>query len=270
MATITAPAVPEGTPAPAWTEGMSETDQAFIAGKGWQDSSSMMASYKNLEHFRGVPEDRLVSLPSDPDDAEAWSQVHTKLGRPGSPDDYEVPEYQTPEGGTDLTPAFRQWAFEAGLNQRQVGDIIGKFNGKMAELAEGADSQGRADNTLQVEQLHKEWGGAYDQNVEVARRAVARFGLDDATVQGLERGLGEAGAARLLHQIGKAVGEASGPDGTGAGPVQGWVMSPEEALQKIAVLKMDAQFMHQYMNEGNKDALQKMTSLMQLAYREES
>lgn len=266
LAPVAAPPA-EPQPAPGWTEGMNDTDRAYVLNKAWADPSSMLASYRNMEHFRGIPEDRLVALPADPEDTDAWLTVAGKLGRPDSADGYDFGEYKTPEGAVDITPDFRQWAHAAGLNQRQVSSLFGAFGEKMDALRKDAENQRAIDNTTELNGLKQEWGAAYDQNLVIARGAMARFGINEETRAGLEDGLGEAGATKLLYQMGLAVGEHRGPDT--AQPPPSFVLTPEAAKAKISELNVDPAFQKLYLG-GNQDALKKMTALQKFAHPEQA
>ena len=246
---------------------MDDTDIAYVTTRGWQDPASMVGSYRNLESHKGVPEERLVTIPTDPDDVEGWGKVHTKLGRPGTPEEYEVPALEAQEGRIDLTPDFRIWAHEAGLSQRQMAGLVGKFNDKMSGLVQSSGEESDLATEQGLHELQREWGQAYDQNVGIAIGAAQKFGLDQETIAGIERGLGEAGAAKLLHKIGMAVGEGKAPTGQEAGG-HGLKQTPGEAKQKISELHMDAKFMQQYRDDGpgHKEANALMESLFKTAY----
>src|SRR6185312_841401 len=75
----TAPAA--GNPIP-WLEGATPEQVGYIQNKGWTDPKQVLEGYQNLEKMRGVPADRLLTLPATDADDATKAAFYEKLGRP--------------------------------------------------------------------------------------------------------------------------------------------------------------------------------------------
>jgi hypothetical protein len=97
--------------------------------------------------------------------------------------------------------------------------------------------------------LRREWGAAADQNTDLAKRALVRFGQDagiDADgLERLEQAIGTGPMMKLFHAIGASFAEGSfvSSDEPNSG-----AMTPQQAKNKIATMFADEEFMGRYMN----------------------
>lgn len=171
--------------APAWHESIQDEGlKAFIAGKGFKDAGEAVKALQDAEGKTAVPE---------------------------SPDAYKLP---VPEGQDG---AFAQqaaaWMHETGVPVAQAQALAEKWNAYQADLQQQADVARQQRDEADVGALRKEWGGQYDANVELGRRAVRSFvgqGEDAAAhLEKIETALGAAETFRLFHRIGKHLGEGT-------------------------------------------------------------
>lgn len=131
--------------------------------------------------------------------------------RPEKPEDYIFPAAQLPEGvkpNGEMEAWYRSTAHELGLSQEQAEGLFKKFN-DMQISAVTMDVQNREKARVEaVDALKKEWGQAYDENIEVMKRAVTQFGGDDFKAFMDESGLGNNPVIiKTFVAIGKAMGE---------------------------------------------------------------
>ena len=110
--------------------------------------------------------------------------------------------------------------------------------------------------------LKGEWGQAYDQMVGAGRRAVQALGLDAARLSAYEEKLGTGEMLKLFATLGSKMGEDSFEGGRSDA---GFGVTPPRRGKEIADLKMDKQFMDNYL-KGNPDAVSKMRRLMEQAH----
>lgn len=180
--------------APAWHESIQDEGlKAFIAGKGFKDAGEAAKALQEAEGKTVVPE---------------------------SPDAYKLP---VPEGQDG---AFAQqaaaWMHEAGVPVAQAQALAEKWNAYQADLQQQADVARQQRDEADVATLRKEWGGQYDANVELGRRAVRSFvgqGEDAAAhLEKIETALGAAETFRLFHRIGKHLGEGTLAPASAAAP----------------------------------------------------
>ena len=244
-----APPAPSGTPgtpgAPAaplstWYAGFQNADlRGYVETKGFQNPEALADSYRNLEKLRGVPADRLLSLPEKPD-APEWDAVWNRLGRPEKPDGYGLkPLEGMPEGLYDQKSAawFASVAHKAGLNPSQARLLHDEFaklqveghNAKINAVRQ-AGEQGEA-------ALRSEWGPDYDVRVQTAQRAAKAIGIDAPTLDKIETALGYAGLMKFFAGVGAKMGEdvAVGRGGGAANPA-----TQEGAMAEIGRIYAEA------------------------------
>jgi len=225
-------------------------------------------SWVNVQKFIG--REKLPKPKGGPDeDPETWSLIWDALGRPSSPDEYELPTVEIPEeiASEELEAEFRQKAHELGLLPHQVKELYEWYVNKNLEefqsLAESIEEQRQEAEA----QLRKEWGKAYNEKVELARKAFAAF-ADDDTWALFEEGLGND--PRIIKLFAK-IGEQLAEDTLEGAPKRS-LMSPEEARAEIARLQGDPKFMEAYSNKLHPEhqyAVERMRQLFEMAYPEE-
>lgn len=264
------PAAEPAAPA-SWLEGSDADTLGYVTKKGWKEPGDVLKSYRNLEQLTRLPAEQLVRLPGDPDDAEAWSEVHAKLGRPEGPDGYQFDNAAPPEGTVDLAPWFREQAHAHGLNQRQAAGMLEAYNAQIGTLLQEQEETKAAQLEQDVTALKREWGTEYEANVQAGKRFAAAFGLEADFLEGLEGTAGYLGLMKGAARIGRGLAEHSFVDPGNEGEAQ-FGMTPDVAKAKIAELRADPQFQKAYLNlDGqvpaatHKEAKDRMTQLMQVA-----
>lgn len=255
-----APAEPSG-----WTDGLSEDAQGYVENKGWDSADQLLSSYRSLEKTTGAPPDQIMRIPQEADDAEGWSDVYSKLGRPKTADAYELDVPDLPEGSVDMTSDMRNWAHEAGLSQRQAETIYEKYNSRIVELTDDLATQREEQAHEEEQELRREWGDSWDENIQAGVRFRQRFGVNDETINKLESALGLRGLLELTSKIGKGLGEHGLPSDQAADGGQQFSYSPAGAQAKIDELMGDTSFTERYM-AGDKASLARITRLHAMAH----
>lgn len=254
------------TPAPEnnWMSGFDEDSTGYIQNKGWKEPGDVLNAYRQLESFRGVPEDQLLKLPQSFDDPDAWGDIYQKLGRPESGADYQLPEFNPPEGVMDATDFFRDMAHKHGLSQRQAEGMYADWNAHVSESAEqmSIDAQNEMESKVEVEMtgLKKDWGADYDKNIAIGQRAIQRFQVDQETVEGIESALGPRKTLELFAQLGAGVGEDTFISGSSAPSGH---MTKEMASARITELRGNKDWSQRYLN-GDKAAVDEMQKLLKI------
>lgn len=246
-----------------WYKSFNDDLKGYVQNKGFKDPQSVVESYKNFEKLMGAPKDRLLKLPEKAD-APEWNEVYTKLGRPSDPKEYD---FKLPEGSD---PVFDSWAREnfhkLGLTKTQAETLMKGYTELNTKL--GTDMNDKMQMQIKEQELNlkKEWGAAFDQNVQVAKKAAAQFGLDGKAIDNLETALGYDGVMKFLQNIGSKIGESSF---VGSNSIQGFggVSTPEQARYQIAELKKDSNFISKW-QAGDAESRNKLTQLHKWAYPE--
>lgn len=241
----------------------------------------LVSSYVNAQKMLGADKATIVQLPTG-DDPKAYDDFYNKLGRPESPDKYQVPKRADgkdySDGDKALQKAILPVLHKAGLNQRQIDAIVPAWNEITANATAAAAKQEQDAIAAGEAELTKEWGAAKDAKIALGRDALTHLStelkLGDALTKALEakdangNALGNNPAlAKLFAHIGGQLQE-DGLIGKGGGGGQA-EYSPAEAMQQIKAKEGDADFNKAYRDKkhpGHADAVAEMARLYAQAY----
>ena len=166
-----------------------------------------------------APETPALTLPGKDATPEQWAEFYKQIGAPDKPEAYELP---VPEGDSgEFAKTAATWFKEAGLLPQQAQALASKWNeftAAQAAATEAAEQQRIAQldqqNKQQEAALKTEWGQQHEANMELARRAVRQFIPGDKAadvISALEDKLGYAETIKLMHSIGRGLGEHDAP-----------------------------------------------------------
>ena len=263
-----APASSPAAPPPvAFAETLPENIRGEAAFRDIKSLDALAISYLNAQKMLGVPPANLLKLPTAPDDA-AWSDVWARLGRPDAPDKYEL---QAPEGvslNAEMTAAFKSQAHALGLNTQQAAKLFEWYGGQTSAVQAAAAQTREAAYSSTQAALKTEWGAAYDQNLDLATRALNHFGGPELGAYLRDSGLGNNPVLiRAFAKMGTSLTE----DGVlGRATAGSLTPSPAEATQQKNAMLADKNFVAVYMNKhapGHADAVAKIQALYQLGAR---
>ena len=254
---------PEGLD-PATTGQLGE----LVKAKGWKGPADALLSYQNLEKVFGADKaGRTILAPKSDDDADGWNALYNRLGRPESPDKYELPVPDGDDGS--FAQAAAPVLHELGLTTKQAKGLAEWWNKASTSRIEAADEAFSKQSEAEYAALKGEWGAAAAQNEELAKRAVLKFGkeagIDEATFDSLERAIGTAKVMKLFHAIGAQFREA---DFVGSDAPSSGALTPAQAKNKVASLFADKEFMGRYMHQDSRvrqGAIDEMMALNRMA-----
>lgn len=244
----------------AWYDSIQDSDlKGYVQNKGWSDPADLAVGYRNLEKLLGGEK---IPMPKGQDDAEGWQRVYDALGRPKSAEDYKlsVPDGFDPGFATEAAQQFHK----LGLSAQQAQALTEWFNGTQTGAVEAFQQQAAAQAETEIQDLRREWGGAWEENVELGRRAAREFGLSDEKLSAIESALGTGEMLKFMSRVGRGLVEHNFESGRGT---QGFGMTPDAARQRVAALRQDAGWSAKYLS-GDADARAEMAKLMQLAFPE--
>jgi len=193
-----------GVDAPAWMSQLSGDLQQSKDLTSFPAISDLGKAYLDAKGKLG----EAVFLPKTDEDKAAF---FTKLGRPESPDKYQLDKPTLPEGmayDTEGEKAFRAEAHKLGVSQSQMAGLYAMYNARQQQAFE-ASLAARDASVKEAEAfLKKEWAGDFDVNMKLANRVVEKFGGPDL-VSALEKSpLGVNPAlAKLFASIGKSLAD---------------------------------------------------------------
>lgn len=187
-----------------------------------------------------------LKLPGADAKPEDWQAFYRQIGAPEKAEDYGI---KAPEGQDDAFAKEAAGEFaKFGLRKDQASGITAWWNAKVEALAK-ADAEAKAanDKAMQVKNdgeqaaLKSEWGQSYDTNVAMAKRAVTQYFGDKAEpiLQAIESQIGFGATYRVMHTIGKGLGEGTARGLTNETPPVGSALENfhAESLRKAGLLK---------------------------------
>jgi len=262
--TTTAAATTAATP--DWTSTLAPEQRAVVEAKQWKSPGDVLTGYANMEKLMGAPADRLLRLPAD-DKPESWAPIHDRLGRPKTPDEYQLP---LPEGDNgEFAKVAAGWFHEQGIPKKAAQAIAAKWNDFAKQSVEKTTAERQSKVEASRAALQAEWKTDYDKNVAVAQQAAPKLGFTKEVVDALEDKLGYDGVMKFVHALGAKLGEhgfhSSGtPSGT-----SGFGTSVEAAKAEITALRSDGDFIRR-MAEGDSVAVSKWKTLHQQAFPDQA
>lgn len=260
---------PTGAETPAaqqsasWFDGFQNEDLKGWAGnKKFATPEIAMESYRNLEKMFGAERaGRTVVRPAENADPAELEAFYNQLGRPDSPEKYkwEVRDNDDPQ----FTEWFRNTAHKHGLTAQQAAALKADYDkfydgmeGQLSEQSEAAFAKSQ-------EALRKEWGAAYDANLQSAKIAAREFGVTGDMIDALEKAAGYDGVMKLFANIGSRIGEKPGfagaQSGNGDAP-----LTPAQAQDKIAQALSDPNWRNAYQS-GSQTHIDQMNRWQQAA-----
>jgi hypothetical protein len=146
---------------------------------------------------------------------EEWSAFYAQIGRPETPEGYELP---LPEGDTgEFAKTMAPILHKHGVTAEQAKGLAADWNAMVAAQVAEMDAADVAHatamnvkNTAEAAELKNEWGQAHDANMHFAKLAVQQFMPTDKAgdvIAAIESKLGYKATIQFLHGIGKGLGE---------------------------------------------------------------
>jgi hypothetical protein len=238
-------------------------------GEAWalniKSTEDLFDQFANAQRMIGVEK-----LPAPKEDwtPEQWNEFYGRLGRPGKPDEYQLPAVEMPEGlkpEADQFKAFFEKAHASGLTQNQVQEVVGYYLEDMKNAHQSAVSQAQTEVRETQEALQAEWGEKTEGKVSTAMELVKQVGSDGLLAAINNSGLGRnAEFIKFLAAVSEPFAEDN-PRSPGRSLVLG---GSGKAQQEIAQLKTDSDFMKAYtdrLHPGHKEAVDRMFNLQQIA-----
>lgn len=257
----------EGNATTNWYDSLNLTDEAkgMIEVKGFKDPNDLIKSYRNIESLVGVDKNDIIRIPKAAEGQEPdLTEVFKRLGRPENFADYQL-------GDSDFAKAAAEEMLKLGLTKKQAQGLntwLGTYNESYSKTAaEAAAAEQKRVFEESVANLQKSWGAKYDENLEIAKQAVA----DAATTMGLtEDALDKIGdvvgiemAAKLFYALGAA------QSGDGSKHIQNYSArtgneTPEIAKYKIQEMYADPELVTKLRNGDRKtyDELNRLNAII--------
>lgn len=261
-AVVTTPAAATSAPAPSnWVDGLGDDLKGYVTTKGFKEPKDVVESYRNFEKLKGVPMERLLTLPESLE-GDGMNSVWERLGavKEAKELSIDVPKELADEKFSDfLKDTFHKLKVPRSMAETFTKEFINRQKSMME--ADAADSKQAV--ATQFNDIKKEWGAAFEQNQNIANAAAAKFGLTMDEIKSLGASMGPAKALKFLHKIGEGLGEGTYVQGSDGRDGQ---MTPEQARSEIKSLIKDVDFGRRLAAKDS-DSLKKWNRLHESAFR---
>ena len=214
-----------GAQVPAGSEG------APAAGDGTTPAG------KTSENRDGGDQGEALALPGKDATPEDWAEFYAKIGRPETPDGYDLPLPEGDDGAfaQQMAPILHKHGVTAEQAKGLANDWNALVAAQQAEAAKAEQAEiARLDqqNKAEATELRNEWGAQHDANMHFAKLAAQQFFPSEqapAVISAIESVLGYKATIQVLHQIGRGLGEhdAAGLGGSGGGA------APKSAAERL-------------------------------------
>ena len=160
----------------SWKDSISEEYRADPNIEKFTEIDALAKSYINATRMIGQDK---VAVPNENSTDDQWNEIYGKLGRPESPDKYKLEvQSETVPLDENTVKQFAENAHKLGLNNKQAQGVLEYYKNSM----EGSLQQARIDTeTAQAnaeQELRKEWGRSYDENIKKAG-AIAKANMSE-------------------------------------------------------------------------------------------
>jgi len=222
------------------------TDGVFA---NFQSVEDLAKSYSSAAKMVGLDKNALLAVPKD-DSKEAWDAVYNKLGRPESPDKYNLEPYKEYAADGSLKP-WTELSHSLGLNQKQIDGIFGKFFGEAKAQQEQQQKQLESQFEAWKTELKTEYGLAFDEKITSAVNALEKVGGESLMnlIKENPQVFKHPAFAKYAVAIAEKTGEstvllANGQTTSGA-------LSPQDAKQQLSAMSMDSNIQKALMDKAH-------------------
>jgi|TARA_R110000803_G_scaffold144094_1_gene210026 hypothetical protein len=198
-----------------------------------QDVGSLAKSFVNAQSLIGADK---VAIPGKYATDDDWSLVYDKMGRPADSSGYEL-QNKISEGqveNVELLTNYKDVAHKLGLQPKQAQGLLNWFNeNNEKSLPDPNAMVVRQEET--VNNLKREMGAAFDDNIALGNGVLSEFGTDDIVNLKMEDGslFGDnPDVIRMMSKLGRFLKEKVGED-TLAGTKMSGAPTNDELTQKL-------------------------------------
>lgn len=245
-----------------------EPSLAQISGKDWAEAGPVLAkNYVNAQKLVGADK---IQAPQASWADKDWEMFFSKVGRPETSDRYTLPTDIKLEGDAVFDEkklaTARSTFHKLGLSDRQASGIIRYYveslnSSSVEQRTREESSVAEASNKLRTE-----FGDKFDQNVDLAKGVIRKFGAPELVEFLNTSRLGDnPHLIRMLTKIGQGMSE---DDARGQGPGL-FVKDATAAKAEVDRLSGDKEFqeaLNSREHPGHRAALERWTHTFTKAY----
>ena len=162
--------------AKSWKETISEEFRNDPNISKFTEIDALAKSYINATKMIGSDK---IAVPNNNSTDDQWNEVYAKLGRPESPDKYQL-DFKSEVAPVDenAIKSFAEVAHKTGLNEKQAQAILDFYKQNSENSAQQLKIDTETAQAQAEQQLRQEWGKQFDENINKAA-AVAKANMSN-------------------------------------------------------------------------------------------
>jgi len=176
----------------------------------FESPTALAKGYIEAEKF--VSYDKVVK-PKGPEDSQGWQKHNSAMGVPGDATGYNevlMDPKEVPQGMTFDKGKFATAIHQMGLRPDQAAKAYGMYTTEFIEGHKATEEAYQTSLNASETELRREWGSAYDQNLEMGTRFVRHQIKDDAEFNRINAIYSaDPGVMKLFAQAGREFSENS-------------------------------------------------------------
>ena len=163
------------TPTQSWKDSISEEYRKDPNIEKFTEADALAKSYINA--VRMIGQDK-IAIPTKNSTQEVWDEAYAKLGRPESPDKYNLKiESDVVTMDENAIKSFAEQSHKLGLNNKQAEGILDFYKNNMEGTAQQSKIDAETAQAQSEQELRQEWGRDFDAKVQQAG-ALAKANID--------------------------------------------------------------------------------------------
>ena len=163
------------TPTQSWKDSISEEYRKDPNIEKFTEADALAKSYINA--VRMIGQDK-IAIPTKNSTQEVWDEAYSKLGRPESPDKYNLKiESDVVTMDENAIKSFAEQSHKLGLNTQQAEGILDFYKNNMEGTAQQSKIDTETAQAQSEQELRQEWGRDFDAKVQQAG-ALAKANID--------------------------------------------------------------------------------------------
>lgn len=229
----------------------------------------MAKSYVNAQKLIGADPNAVLKIPANEEDA-AWNDIYSKLGRPETPEEYDLDSIKEVEGiSEDNLKEIAEVAHKNGVSNKALAAIAEVYKGQIEGLSGKSDEEMDSIYKEYDQDLEKHFGSAFEARTSKIQEEL-KAKADPEFIQ-LAKDypwiMDHPSVIKTFDNFIKASSESSGPkEGKGSGD---HAMTPNEALAEINAMDGDKEIVKIMSNSSDprqKELVAKRSKLFAMAY----
>lgn len=192
-----------------WMKGLPEPLRASKSLAKFDSPEAAFKSYIELEGKLG----KSITIPDQSAGKEEWGKFFSRIGRPESPDQYDVPKGKL---DPDFEKTFRARAHQSGLTKAQATDLLASIIEDTEGRATRQKSAAERNAADSARKMREEFGDQYESRME-AMKIGAKALFNEGLQERLERAgiLSDPDFIRVMADYGSRFGETQFVRGQG-------------------------------------------------------